>query len=63
MTPAEQAAVLAQGIKDFLSGDYDNPRSHRPIGFCRHGRYHYEECDLCDAGHFTRVLAAAGIVP
>ena len=51
-------AILRKAIEDYLAGDYDNPRRHRP-GDCRHGRPYYEECEACNTEHFTRALAAA----
>lgn len=50
-----EIARLRKGIRDFLDGDYDNPRRYRPAK-CLHGRYWYEGCDECDTAHFEKLL-------
>lgn len=47
---------LRAGISAYLTGDYPNPRDHRP-GNCPHGHPYYEECMRCDSEHFERLLA------
>jgi hypothetical protein len=46
---------LRTGIADYLSGDYPNPRCHRPNN-CPHGRPYSEDCGRCDSEHFQRLL-------
>lgn len=46
---------LRAGIQAYLSGDYPNPRDHRP-GKCQHGASYWEECTNCSIEHFTKVL-------
>ncbi len=46
---------LRQGIQDYLDGNYDNPRQHRPHP-CAHGQLWYQGCDQCDDEHFSRLL-------
>jgi cell division protein FtsB len=52
-----QVEILRKGIQDFLDGDYDHPRAHRP-GKCRHGLYYYNACESCDEEHFINVMKA-----
>lgn len=47
---------LEAGIRNYLSGDYPNPRNHRP-GTCEHGTRYWELCAKCDTEHFEKVLA------
>lgn len=47
---------LRKAIEDFLSGDYPNPRDHRP-NECEHGTLYYEECAKCDEAHFLHALS------
>lgn len=54
---AEEIVRLRAGIEAYLTGDYPNPRQHRP-GNCEHGVPYYEECGACDCAHFMRLLAA-----
>jgi hypothetical protein len=53
-----EAEILRKGIQDFLSGDYEHPRTFRP-GRCPHGLNYWEECAGCDIKHFEWVLKAA----
>jgi hypothetical protein len=47
MTDLETAARAAlEAMQAVVSGDYPNPRDHRP-GQCSHGRYYYEDCLSC----------------
>lgn len=50
-----EAERLRKAIEDYLSGDYDHPRIHRP-GKCKHGRNYWEECSECDGAHFQAAL-------
>jgi hypothetical protein len=50
-----EVARLRKGIQDFLDGNYENPRLHRPSK-CGHGRLWFEGCDECDAAHFEKLL-------
>lgn len=55
MTPYE---ILCQAIKDYLEGDYENPRRH-PRSKCEHGESPWETCEGCIDEHFTAALARA----
>ena len=44
-----------QGITDYLEGNYEHPRSHRPHD-CAHGTRYYQECESCNTTHFEKVL-------
>lgn len=46
---------LETGIKDFLTGDYPNPRSSRPNN-CPHYVSHWNTCDECDTEHLQGLL-------
>lgn len=50
-----RAERMEKAIRDFLTGDYPHPRSHRP-GRCEHGVSYWEECARCDIAHFEAVL-------
>lgn len=57
-TETTPEAILRKGIQDFLDGDYENPRAHRP-NKCSHGVYYFESCAVCDENHFIKVLEDA----
>lgn len=42
-------------LKNYLSGDYENPRQYRP-GKCPHGAYYYEECEVCNDAYIEQTL-------
>jgi hypothetical protein len=46
---------LRKGIQDFLDGNYDTPRRHRPAP-CKHGMPYYHECSMCNDEHFANLL-------
>ncbi len=58
----KKADVLAKGIQDYLDGNYENPRNHRP-GDCKHGTPYYQACERCVDIHFEAVLKAAEATP
>jgi hypothetical protein len=49
---------LSNGILAYLSGDYPNPRRHRP-GPCPHGVSYFAGCEQCDAEYFSELLVSA----
>jgi hypothetical protein len=53
--PVTNEAILRKAITDWLAGDYDNPRQHRPL-YCRHGTIYYQLCLQCDEAHFQKAL-------
>ena len=58
------AATLEKGIQDYLSGNYARPLGkvwrkdgiHSKHDQCVHGRWMYEECEICIDDHFEGVL-------
>lgn len=46
---------LRAGICAMLSGNYPNPRDHRP-GRCRHGVHYWEECGQCSDAWLEHIL-------
>jgi hypothetical protein len=52
------ADVLRKAIEDYLNGDYECPRRHRP-GKCKHGIFYWEACEQCVDDHFQAALEAA----
>lgn len=46
---------LRKGIRDFLDGNYPNPRKHRPDK-CGHGIYYYDQCEQCNDDYFVKLL-------
>jgi DNA repair exonuclease SbcCD ATPase subunit len=50
-----RVARYREAIQNYLDGNYDHPRAHRPDG-CRHGRPYYEECETCIDEHFLAAL-------
>lgn len=57
LTAIHEVIRLRKGIQDFLDGNYENPRQHRP-GKCSHGQYWYQGCDQCDEAYFTALLSS-----
>jgi len=57
MEAADEIERLRKGIQDYLDGNYEHPRNHRPdLGECKHGIPWYAECACCDCDHFTALL-------
>lgn len=50
-----RAERLETAIRDYLNGNYEHPRTHRPHG-CDHGRHYFETCEECIDAHFSRAL-------
>ena len=50
-----RVAYLEKAIKDFVGGDYPNPRSMRPND-CPHGIRYWQECTSCDDEYWTSVM-------
>jgi phage gp36-like protein len=45
-----------EAIQNYLDGNYDSPRSHRPH-HCKHGTFYWEACETCIDEHFEAALA------
>lgn len=55
---ANEIERLRKGIQDYLDGNYENPRQHRPdLDACKHGMPWYSECITCDCEHFIALLS------
>lgn len=51
---------LRKGIQDYLDGNYENPRKHRPEP-CKHNSLWYHGCEFCIDEHLQGVLDATPI--
>jgi hypothetical protein len=51
----KRIAELETGIRNFLAGDYPNPRKYRP-GHCPHGIHYWAECTSCDTEYLEALL-------
>lgn len=51
----ERVTELEQGIRNFLAGDYPNPRKYRPHE-CPHKRNYWEDCCQCNDEYFEKLL-------
>ncbi len=58
LSDADRLLILRDGIHNYLDGDYENPRKHRP-GTCEHGTSYWKACEGCTDAHFERVLRKA----
>lgn len=54
---ADENARLRNGIKAYLSGDYEHPARHRASrGQCSHGTPWHQSCEQCTDAHFGALI-------